>query len=544
MTVKRSSHTDAETIADSDESFQRKLAEEQLRKSQDRLEFALESARMGTWDIDLVTGKVSCSKAMLDLWGIEPESFHQERSQLQRKVHPDDLARMTAAIDTAIEQRSLYELDFRIRPLAGVERWVLSRGRYTYDSESNVPTAFSGVVFDITESKRIHVELLRSKEAADQANQAKSQFLANMSHEIRTPVGVISGFIEMLRHKRDWTAEESGFMEIIERNSQSLLRLIDDILDLSKVEAGKIVLEHVAFSLPQFLTDFSAVMTLKASEKGIGFTLHSEGKIPIVVSTDAGRLRQILANLVGNAIKFTEFGHVNMIVKFNAPFLEFRIVDTGPGISSEHVHRLFQSFGQADPSLTRKHGGSGLGLILSRKMAEALEGEVILAESEPGKGSTFIAKIRPDVDRDTEFIELGEGIYRQAPAFTSNFEKDVLSKLHVLLVEDSTDNRKLIEHYLANTGAILTMAEDGLEGYRKALSLQPDLVLMDIQMSVMDGHTATRKLRDAGFQKPIIALTAHAMSDEREKCFASGCSDYLTKPLSRDRLIKTLAAYS
>lgn len=531
-------------VATSEDVSAQKEAELRLKRSQHTLELALESAHMGTWDIDLKSGRIHCSKPMLGLWGIDPASFSGERGILQSKVHPADVAGMNFAINSAIASGLLYEIEFRVLPSPGTERWVVSRGRCVYDPVSNEPISFAGVVFDITETKQVHRELKESKEVAEKASLAKSQFLANMSHEIRTPIGVIVGFIEMLRHKQHSPEDERAFMEIIERNSQSLLRLIDDILDLSKVEAGKIILEKSRFSLPMFLTDFTSLMSFKASEKGIDFSLESQGKLPEMISTDPLRLRQILANLVGNALKFTERGEVSVLVRFKTPYLIAEVTDSGPGIATDKIPHLFHSFGQVDPSLTRRHGGSGLGLILSKRLAEALGGDVALQRSQIGQGSTFVAKIKLDTSDVYEWVDYGQkNLLPTKPAAAAMDTHNHLRDLRVLLVEDSPDNRVLVATYLKRTGIQLTMAEDGVEGFARALKDLPDLILLDIQMPKMDGHTLARRLREAGYSRPIIALTAHAMREERERCYQSGCTDYLTKPIDRERLIETLTAY-
>lgn len=386
--------------------------------------------------------------------------------------------------------------------------------------------------------------LTKAKVEADRANQAKTQFLANMSHEIRTPIGTIMGFADLLNDPSTKEAERKTFAMIIERNSQQLLRLIDDILDLSKVEAGKLTVEKARLSMVEFLTELNSTMELKAREKGIEFRLNVEGSIPDAIRSDRIRLGQILNNLIGNAIKFTDQGWVKLrVYQKGSNCLEFAVSDSGIGLSEEQKGRLFQAFGQADSSTTRRFGGSGLGLVLAKRLCEALGGSLRLDWSELGRGSRFVAEIEFEPIDSARAIAMGDVKFNENARL--KVTKHVpLKGMHIALVEDSPDNRALLEYFLRDSGAEVVMAEDGREGVQKVLQEQPDAVIMDIQMPNMDGHEATRRLREKGFAKPIIALTAHAMREERERCLASGCTDYLTKPLRRDLLLEVLQRFT
>jgi PAS domain S-box-containing protein len=527
----------------SEDVTEKKEADLLLEQSRSNLDFALQSGRMGTWDIDIKTQSLKCSQEMLELWGIEAAEFSGERSVLQAKVHQEDLEPMKKIMADAIENRHIYELEYRIHPSAFAEKWVLSRGRCSYDAVTDLPTRFSGVVYDITELKKTQAEIAESRDLAEKANYAKTQFLANMSHEIRTPVGAILGFSGMLKRGSADPAEQANFMGIIERNSQNLLRLIDDILDLSKVEAGKIVLQKTSVFLPEFLAEFAATMKLRTDEKQIRFTLIIDGQIPNVIVTDQLRLRQILSNLAGNSVKFTDSGEVRVSVQFEKPILKFMVQDTGPGISEESAKRLFQMFGQADPTLTRKFGGTGLGLVLSKRLGQALGGDVKLVASQVGQGSTFEATIEVATPQSVRMITQND--LSVVPAKVNEVIEltEEFHGLKILLVEDSNDNRTLIQHYLRGSGVELLMAEDGEEGLHKAIEFKPDLVLMDIQMPKMDGHEATKALRERSFGQPIVALTAHAMREERERCIASGFDDYLTKPIDKRVLREVIQKY-
>jgi signal transduction histidine kinase len=383
-----------------------------------------------------------------------------------------------------------------------------------------------------------------SKEAAERANGFKSEFLANMSHEIRTPLGSILGFLDLLKNPNTGSDERDHYMGIIERNSQHLLGLIDDILDLSKIEAGKVSIEMSQVSLQDMLYDFISQMDFKARENGLEFHFELDSPVPEIVTTDILRLRQILTNVLGNAFKFTKLGSISLRVGYKDSILSFWVKDTGIGISVEQCGKLFQPFGQADTSITRDFGGTGLGLILSRRLAENLGGRLELIESQPGLGSTFLIQIEVRVLPQGKFVGKKEIMSRSLPDLTDRLSgKRILDGLKVLLVDDSPDNHLLISIFLKTAGAHVVPAENGAEGVDLALAEHFDIVLMDIQMPILDGHGAAKKLRQAKYNGPLIALTAHAMRDEEAKCMESGFNGILTRPIQKDLLIRTLMTY-
>ncbi len=393
------------------------------------------------------------------------------------------------------------------------------------------------------EVRDLLVALQKSKEHAERANQAKTEFLANMSHEIRTPIGAIMGFIDIIKNSDGNPSDQSKYMKIIDRNSLQLLRLIDDILDLSKVEAGKMTIEHLNFHLGEFISDFVSSQRFKAAEKGLQFHLNFATPLPTQISSDPVRLRQILSNIVGNAIKFTESGSVELVISYNNPFLHFLVKDTGIGLSPEQVSTIFKPFAQADSSTTRKFGGTGLGLVLSRRLAEALGGTLVLQSSFVNVGSTFAIDIKPECPADSVMMNQST-LKSESFRKKKNIQPELLKGLKVLLIEDSPDNQVLIETYLRKTGAEVLIKSNGSEGAEAALVENHDLILMGLQMPVMGGHEATRKLRKLQYSKPIIALTAHAMNEEKLKCMESGFNEYLTKPVQRNLLIEVLQRYA
>ncbi len=382
--------------------------------------------------------------------------------------------------------------------------------------------------------------LKNAENEAKNANAAKSQFLANMSHEIRTPLGAIMGFVSLLRDESIARKDFEAFISVVERNSNQLLRIIDDILDLSKVEAGMMLIEHIDFSLPELITDFSSQMGVKARDKGIEFHSRAVTPLPSIVKSDPTRIRQILMNIAGNALKFTDHGRVDLEVGYHDGYLEFTVRDTGRGIARDQEARLFQAFSQADASTTRRYGGTGLGLVLTRSLSEAMGGSFILKESEIGKGSVFVSRVKVDVPMEAPYVQ---GLGFTSEPVRAGVATGLLSGMKILLVEDSPDNQALISIFLMRAGAEVDIASDGEQGYLKAKDAPYTAVLMDVQMPIMDGISTVRKLRSEGYDRPIIALTAHAMKEERERCLAAGYSDFLSKPVTRDDLVSILSTY-
>ncbi|MFZ3230371.1 MAG: response regulator [Pseudobdellovibrio sp.] len=389
------------------------------------------------------------------------------------------------------------------------------------------------------------VNLNLTKEEAERANNSKTQFLANMSHEIRTPLCAILGFIDLLKNPLTTADENRNYISIVERNSQQLLCLVDDILDLSKVEAGKMTIENFEFSFAEMLNDLITLMVFKAEEKGIQFKFFTDSLIPDRICSDPVRLKQILTNIIGNAIKFTDSGHVDLHISYSNSTLKFVVKDTGVGISKKQESRIFQSFSQADSTTTRKFGGTGLGLVLARRLSEALGGKLELVESKTGIGSTFLIEVITKLLPHAKLVDKNELSIIASEVDILDYHKNtqVLRGLKVLLVEDSLDNQMLITMYLTKEGAHVKTASDGARGAELALVEEFDVILMDIQMPILDGHQATKKLRNHKYAKPIVALTAHAMKEERIRCLESGFTDFLTKPIQRDLLIDVLSRY-
>lgn len=362
--------------------------------------------------------------------------------------------------------------------------------------------------------------------SAEHASETKNLFLANMSHEIRTPLNAILGFSEILADPELAPADRARYAAIIQRTGASLTAIIDDILEVSKVEAEKIEIEMKAFSLDQLVSDLEAVLKLKCEEKGILLNFEKMGFVAEQIKSDPLRLRQILTNIVGNSIKFTESGSVRIRYGVVNNDLAFHVEDTGGGISAEQREKLFKPFSQGDDSVRKKYGGTGLGLLISQSLAKLLGGSVELVRSSD-TGTLFVIRIG--------YIPVTGGL-KIVDCVAPPSVCDLKGK-NILVVEDSPDNQLLAQVYLTSSGAKVDFAVNGAEGVEKGTTQLYDVILMDMQMPVMDGFTATRELRAHGYDGPIIALTGYARSEDQKKCMAAGCDDYIAKPFDKKTLV-------
>ncbi|MFO0945271.1 MAG: ATP-binding protein [Planctomycetota bacterium] len=485
--------------------------------------------------------------------GYEPEEL--ENASIIDLVHPDDHRLACDMIQRIVESpRSVEKTEFRVHHAGGSVRTLEVIGQLVREEADQ--WIIVGNFRDVTERKRSEEQLRAAKEIAEASTRAKSEFLANMSHEIRTPMTAILGFTDILLMDGNIKAAPSDRIEnlrTIRRNGEFLLEIINDILDLSKIESGKLEVERIHFPLPQVIADVASMMRVRSEAKGLPLAVEFVGPVPENIESDPTRVRQILINLIGNAIKFTEVGCVRIVIRMAelhpTPRIQFEVIDTGIGITLDQKARLFQPFTQADASMSRKYGGTGLGLSITKRLAEMLGGS-IRVESTAGSGSRFIAVIETGPLDGVPMIEgWSEAARPIAKKPDTSRTSDVANlKCRILLAEDGPDNQRLISFHLKKAGADVTVADNGQVAVERILDATSngrpfDVILMDMQMPVLDGYGATQIVRQHQISTPIIALTAHAMRGDREKCLSAGCNEYCTKPIDRELLLRQIAQF-
>jgi PAS domain S-box-containing protein len=543
----------------------RKQAEAALQISEKRYRMLTETTSDWVWEID-ESGVYSYASPKIKSWlDYDPEEV-VGRSPFDF-MPPDEAERVAVSFEKIAANRAPFVAFENIMVHKnGSQVLVETSGVPLYDAKGNF-MGYQGCDCDVTNRKRVEKELKdyasaleitnKSLEtyyaAAQAATKAKSEFLANMSHEIRTPMTAILGFTDILLENLRSTFEIEA-AQTIKRNGDYLLKLINDILDLSKIEAGRLVVERTTCSPVTIAADIVTMMNVRATAKRLQIELQWIGTMPETIHSDPLRFRQVLINLIDNAIKFTVAGVVRVIGKMvvgtdQRPMLQFDVVDSGIGMTPEQVARLFQPFAQADSSTSRRFGGTGLGLVISKRLAEMLGGDITVS-SIPRKGSVFSFTLdvgtpsptlsgKPEAAPDVAVSDEMECVYDPAKKLTCR----------LLLAEDGPDNQRLLSHILRKAGVEIMLAENGqaavelvLEARRQGTDF--DLILMDMQMPILDGYDATRRLRSTGFETPIVALTAHAMTSDRDKCLAAGCNNYLTKPIDRALLLNMVARYA
>jgi len=449
-------------------------------------------------------------------------------------------------------------LTFQIRGQRGTLRWLDSHAVPLRDERGAV-TAVLAVTRDITSHKEAeeqlrtaNAQLDAARAAADAASRAKSEFLANMSHEIRTPLTAILGFTDVLRDDPVvmGSPERRATLDTIKQASTHLLTVINDILDLSKIEAGKMTIERVETPLIKILREVASLLRPRAAAKGVALIVRLGTPVPERVVSDPTRLRQILMNLVGNATKFTSAGCVTVTVGSadiqGRTRLVIDVEDTGPGMTREQATGLFGTFAQTDSTMTRKHGGTGLGLDISRRLARMMEGDVELLRSEPGTGSCFRIELPLEATPGSAIVARLDAVVESALTKASWPETKLCGR--ILLAEDGEDNQKLILYYLERAGAIVDAVENGAAALEliernDAAGTPYSLLLTDMQMPEIDGYELARTLRQRGSRLAVVALTAHATAEDRVKCLDAGCDDYSPKPIDSERLLATCAEW-
>ncbi|MEG3640317.1 ATP-binding protein [Magnetococcus sp. PR-3] len=515
---------------------QRKKMEERLRESELRLRTAGKASYdlIYEWNVD--SDELLWFGDIDHFLGFSAGEISRDIQAWLALIHPDDAPTLADAVIHHRESIEPIRFDYRIRRKDGSYRYWSDHGLPLLDDQGK-PYRWIGVCTDITERQEMEIALRESRDRAQQANQAKSEFLAAMSHEIRTPMNVVIGLSDLLMETTQ-DPEQKGYLDRLQHAGQTLMELINNILDLSKVEAGQLNIDHSPYPLQTIVHKSVELFRISAQEKGVELNLTLDPTLPEMIMGDAGRLQQILLNLLSNALKFTDQGAVLVEAqRLGDGELEISVIDSGIGIDPKELPRIFEKFTQVDGSLTRRHGGTGLGLAISRQLV-ALMGGTLLAYNNQVQGCTFRINLpciesdaRPKAEEDTINLQACTQSYR------------------ILMVEDSPDNQILIRAYLKQSHHHLEMANNGQEGVLKAQKQTFDLILMDMQMPVMDGYRATQVIRQHeathGIKPvPIVALTAHALADERDKTLAAGCNGFLTKPIKRDQLLKAIVQYA
>lgn len=529
----------------------RNTAERSLEEVEERLKLALRGSSDGIFDWDLRSDDIYWSAEYKSMLGYREEELVPGRAIFNSLLHPEDQKLFWDSYNQYIAgKKKEFMAVFRMRHKSGRWIWINARGKALFDQHGH-PTRFIGAHTDISHLKEYEIKLQETIDKAEKASKAKSDFLAHMSHEIRTPLTAISGIAEIFeRNKDNLNPKQKQLVTTLNASTFSLRELINDILDFSKIESGDLELEEKPFSLSDVFKQVKHIMSVKANEKGLAFNFDYRRMARQKFVGDEKRLRQILINLIGNAIKFTDSGEVTVKVDTEhdvagQSHMVINVVDTGIGISEDKQELVFERFKQGDASVSRKYGGSGLGLPISRSLARLMGGDIML-ESTDGQGSTFSVHI-PLRFADDQEIE-ARGGRSVADTLDAKIRSLMTPETLILVVEDYEGNIVMISYILDELGAQYDIARTGAEAVMLWEKGEYDIVLMDIQMPEMDGFTATALIREKekshpGLHTPIIGMTAHALVGDRDKCIEAGMDAYLPKPLVEADLKQEIYKY-
>jgi PAS domain S-box-containing protein len=528
---------------------ERVQVERSLRESKARLEAAASAGIVGVWDWDIPNNRLVWDSMMYKLYGIREDNFGGAYEAWSSALHPEDKTHVEAEVQAALRGEREYEPEFRVVWPNGSIRHLKARSQLSFDAGGR-PLRMIGVNYDISEQKTRQLmldrlvaertqELAAAKAAAETANVAKSVFLANMSHEIRTPLTTITGTPHLIR-RAGVTPEQAEQLDKIDLAGEHLLAIINTILDLSKIEAGKFSLEETEIHVGGIVMNVANLLSEWAQSKGLHLVIEAE-TLPLHLLGDPTRLQQGLLNYATNAIKFTEQGTVTLRVQAEAEDedtvqVRFEVQDTGIGIAPEVLTKLFNAFEQADSTTTRKYGGTGLGLVITKKIAQLMDGNAG-ATSSIGKGSTFwfTARLKKSqamtAASPTKVAEDAEAILK----------RDLQSR-RILLVEDDMLNQPLFKRFLEDAGMVVDVADHGAEAVNLVNQNDYALIIMDMHMPVMDGLEATRRIRQLarGATVPILALTANAFAEDRARCIEAGMNDFFSKPVLPKTMFATI----
>ncbi|MFZ5952563.1 MAG: PAS domain S-box protein [Candidatus Rifleibacteriota bacterium] len=529
---------------------EKKEAEDALKKSKEQFELAVKGSNDGIWDWNIRTNELFLSPRWKEQLGYKEDELSNELSTFENLVLPEDRKSLNDYIKNYLNgQEDNYDIEFRMYHKDGSVRWMHARGYAERDADGK-PFRMAGSHTDITERKQAEEMLASAKNMAEMASKAKSDFLAGMSHEIRTPLNGIIGFTELLQDT-ELNLEQKEFVNAANLCGKSLLAIVNNILDFSKIEAGFVELEASAVDLRKLLVQTISMMSFQADQKKIGLSIDVPENLPEMIEIDADKLRQILINLIGNGIKFTDQGKVEVKVQFSHKGRErceitFHVKDTGIGISKSQINRIFESFSQADSSISKKYGGTGLGLAISQMLAEKM-GSKIEVVSDIGFGTDFFFTIDAGIVQSEGLLD--EEIQKEKDTSESIYFLESGEDLTILIVEDIETNmllaRLMIRKLLPKVRII--EAKRGTAAIKMAEIEKPDLILMDLNMPDIDGQSASIRIRKSRklFLKevPIIALTATAEKEELKRCVDSGMNDYLIKPVTLNSISKILKKY-
>ncbi|MEO5365684.1 MAG: ATP-binding protein [Magnetococcus sp. WYHC-3] len=511
-----------------------------LTLNQSRLAEAQRIAHLGHWEWNPTLDQGWWSEETFRIFGMAPRDHAPRLHELLPCIHPGDRDMLMEHVNTLLASLTPGEAEFRILLPSVGERHIHARCEISFDTSAPHGPRFVGTIQDVTERRLVHQALIAARDHAEQASRAKSDFLATMSHEIRTPLNLVIGMSDILLERIE-DAEQRHYLTRLQYAGNALLGLIANILDISRIEANRLELRTEPCDLPALVRETLALFELPVQEKGLTLISRLPPQPHIWLRADATRLRQILINLLGNALKFTETGSITLTMDVNDGTLSIDVADTGIGLAPDQLERIFEKFTQAESGMTRRHTGSGLGLTICRHLVE-LMGGTLRVTSLPQAGSTFHLALplsaveAPDIPATLSCDDDEDGPRPLPP-------------LRVLLVEDSEDNYQLIRAYLKNTPHRLDWATNGQEAVQQVQSAPYDILLMDIQMPVLDGHEATRAIRawekHQGLPRtPIVALTAHALEGDAERSYSAGCDAHMTKPVRKQALLKALAEWS